>query len=422
MRNVLALVLVLSLAAPVVADVTLVSDGRSDYEIVIPAEPTRVVALAAQELQHFVEQSTGVQLPIVKAAGPGEAHVYLGPNPASEAAGITVDDLQPEGYHLRTTGRDLHIVGEDTSGDPTAILVNYPVHCGTLSGVYDLLESYAGVVFAWHDDLGTVVPSRREITIPELDVTRAPSWMYRTLAYGPEKGTYQLYGRRLRLGARFSMSHSHAWFRILPAEQYGQDHPEYYALVNGERITTYYLGHHGGQLCTSNPDVVRLAAQAAFDFFEAHPDRAMFAISPNDGGGYCQCDNCRALDGGDYLEGDLTRPVLTDRLLHFYNAVAELVAAVYPDKYLGAYMYADYVAPPKREQVHPNLFLLQATNSAMGQGRNWDVEKQWEQQWTTGARTRSSTCRLSTPAESPARVLGALSHMPHPLRRRRAPP
>ncbi|HUS79633.1 MAG TPA: hypothetical protein VM283_00110, partial [Armatimonadota bacterium] len=76
MRNAALLVLALSVAAPVVAEVSLVADGRSDYEIVIPASPTGVVALAAQELQHFVEQSTGVQLPIVKEADAGRAHVY----------------------------------------------------------------------------------------------------------------------------------------------------------------------------------------------------------------------------------------------------------------------------------------------------------------------------------------------------------
>jgi len=85
------------------------------------------------------------------------------------------------------------------------------------------------------------------------------------------------------------VSHSHSWFAICPLSKYGKDHPEYFALVNSARVN-HYDGDdnsHGGELCTSNPEVVQVFIQAACDYFKANPDRDMFSISPNDGGGFC---------------------------------------------------------------------------------------------------------------------------------------
>ena len=373
---------------PVAADLTLVKDGASGYDIVLPEKATRPARFAANELQQFIEQSTGVKLPIVTQVRPGPGHLFVGPSAASTAAGVRPDDLEPEGFHLRVLGQDAHLVGSDTDGDPTRIGSNYPVNTGTLSAVYDFLERFLGVVFAWDDELGTVVPRHTTVTIPAVDLTANPGWSYRALAYGPADATYGIYGRRLRLGHPFSVQHGHNWFGILPVGTYGKEHPEYYALVRGERQAKYYMGSHGGQVCTSNPAVIEIFAQAAMAYFTANPDRDMFSLSPNDGGGFCECADCRALDGGEFLPDDPSMPVLTDRMLHFYNAIAERVAPTCPGKLLGAYVYSYYQRPPVREKtLHPMLYLMQATNSAFGQGQGWQAEHEGEKKWVALTRT-----------------------------------
>ncbi|TWU66838.1 hypothetical protein V7x_24090 [Crateriforma conspicua] len=363
------------------AEIVLVRDHASDYEIVQGPNPGPVVRLAASELQEFIRKSTGVALPILKAASPEKGRVFVGANPASKALGITPDDLQPEGFHLRTVGRDIHIVGADTHGTPQIISSNYPVQCGTINGVYELLERHVGVLFAWHSELGTVVPHRDEIVLPDLDITDAPDWHYRKLAYGPEGHEYKLFGRHLRLGSIRDTRYGHAWFRILPVEKYAAEHPEYFALVDGKRQTSHYLGHNGGQVCTSNEQVIEIFANAAIDYFNKNPTKTMFSISPNDGGGFCECEACRALDGGEMLADDPEKPVLTDRLLVFFNAIAERVARVHPDKLLATHVYSYYKHSPQREKVHPNLWLSHATNSAENQGRGWEAEHEHEKRW-----------------------------------------
>lgn len=152
-------------------------------------------------------------------------------------------------------------------------------------------------------------------------------------------------------------------------------------------MTSYYSGRHGGQVCTTNPEVIELFAQAAIEQFREVPTRDMFSISPNDGGGFCRCAKCRALDV-EYLDEARHEPVLTDRLLTFYNAVAERVTKAFPDKLLGAYVYSYYTRPPRRVRPHPNLALFLATNSARHQGMDWQQEQAWEAEW------RSLTPRL----------------------------
>lgn len=90
----------------------------------------------------------------------------------------------------------------------------------------------------------------------------------------------------------------HAFGTMAPPSKYGPSHPEYYALVNGKRLWQNYDGKHGAQLCTSNPDVIRLVIDYCNRTFEEHPDYQTISISPNDGGGFCECERCRRLDTG----------------------------------------------------------------------------------------------------------------------------
>jgi hypothetical protein len=339
-----------------VQDLVLSAPGA--YEIVREERALPVVSLAARELQLFVERSSGVKLPIMTAPTPGKGHVFVG----------TAAGLRPEGFRIRAVGRDLRIEGDDSPGDPERIRRERPVRCGTLFGVYEFLERFAGVVFAWHDDLGTVAPPRAEIRVPaDVEIVQAPDWTSRTIINTPPGSTSGLFGRRLRLGASVETDYTHHWHRILPVDP---ARPEFFALVKGERRTSYYLKNHGGQVCTSNPDVIELFARAAIEHFAKNPADGVFPISPNDGKGFCECEPCRAQDP------------LSDRILAFYNAVAERVVRAHPTKKLGGFVYARYARPPVRVKPHPSLLLAHATNSAHAQGMGWAREREDERAWT----------------------------------------
>ena len=168
-----------------------------------------------------------------------------------------------------------------------------------------------------------------------------------------------------------------------PPQVYGPTHPEYYALVGGtrERDWTKFDGAHEYQLCTSNPEVVRLAVEWVRKFFQDNPGVDIVSISPNDGLGFCECDRCRALDYEEPMKpGELIEirsrphPVITDRIFAFANAVAEGVAATHPDKRLLILAYTAYRKPPRQVKPHPNLVIQYADNSDF----HWDPRRKAE--------------------------------------------
>ena len=355
-----------------------------DYEIVTAPEANPATMLAAKELRMWFKESTGVELPQVTEASKAKKHLFLGPNAWSAAAGVTADGLKAEGYRLRTIGDDIHIVGVDVHRGSLEPKRTSGTQTGTLSGVIDLLERCAGIRFFWHDKLGTIVPKNERVVVPELDITAEPEWKYRWLAYSPEgKCGDDMFARRLRLGHSHTVTHSHAWHQIAPVEKFGKEHPEWFAEIDGVRKPEYYLEHHGGQVCTTNAEVIDLFAKAAVTYFNEHPERDMFSVSPNDGSGFCTCAKCRALDNGVRADG---KPILTDRLITFYNAIAEKVSVAHPTKLLGAYAYSFYREPPVKVKPHASLYLVHATNSAFHQGTGWPEEREMEQKWRSGAK------------------------------------
>lgn len=373
--------LFLLLATSALADDRVQFDhGHSDYEIVTAADANPATMLAAKELRTWIKQSSGVELPLATVPSDGRKHVFIGPSQwASSAKG-----LKPEGYRLKTIGEDIHIVGFDVHRGSLEPKRNSATQTGTLSGVCDFLERCLGIQFLWHDKLGTIVPQHERMVVPDLDIDTAPAWTYRRLAYSPEGMCAEdMFARRLRLGHSHTVSHSHAWFQIMPVEQYGKEHPEWFAEIDGKRKPEYYMEHHGGQVCTTNAAVIEVFAKAAIDYFNTQPTRDMFSLSPNDGGGFCTCAKCRALDNGVRADG---RPILTDRLITFYNAIAERVVKVHPTRLLGAYAYSFYREPPEKVKPHPNLYLVHATNTAFHQGVGWPEEHAMEQQWRSGAK------------------------------------
>ena len=110
--------------------------GKSDYAIVLPQNASPSQQRAAQELQHFLGQIAGVQLPIVDdspaSLGQVRAAIALGDNRLLRESGISVDwaKLGDEGFLIVAQAPHLFIVGSPRRG--------------TMYGVYGFLEDDLG--------------------------------------------------------------------------------------------------------------------------------------------------------------------------------------------------------------------------------------------------------------------------------------
>ena len=149
-----------------------------------------------------------------------------------------------------------------------------------------------------------------------------------------------------RLGGKTGqalINHSVHW--LVPYERYGAEHPEYYALVDGGRDTDRRGG--GPQLCVTNPEVARIAAESVHRYLAEHPDAQNVSVSQADTDRYCRCEACEAINR---REGTPMGAHLA-----FVNAVAELVEPAYPEVKIGTLAYWYTRRPPATIRPRANV-------------------------------------------------------------------
>lgn len=359
----------------------IVDRGATRYEIVTARDALSTTHLAAKELQRFLRQASGVTLPIVSMAHRNKRQIFI--------AGV--GGLKPHGFTIETRGKNIHLNGRDSGGSTPRVDYIDPIHRGTCNAVYEFLERFVGVRWFWGDELGDVVPKMNRITVPAIiNIRQEPFFDYRALPYGPAGTFHGNWARRNRLGSAMTMHHAHAQQNIVPIDEWARrGHPEYAAMVGGKRRVGSDRGTNQGHICTTNPEVIQLVADAARFFLRDHPERAMYSISPPDGSGLCRCDRCASYDVPGYrIEEGVRRgrPVATDGMLRFYNAVAEIVAKDHPDRLLGGLIYNEYLYPPRREErAHDMLALVVAPNLAreLWNDQVWDFWRDLYRRWNS---------------------------------------
>jgi hypothetical protein len=121
--------------------------------------------------------------------------------------------------------------------------------------------------------------------------------------------------------------------------------PELFALINGERSPR--------QHCLSSPRLLEVVV-AEIKKQRAQGRGPILGMGPNDGGGFCECDGCRQLDGGD-LDPFSFEPSVTDRYIWFFNRVLDQLADDWPDTKIAFYIYHAYMRPPVRWTPNPKI-------------------------------------------------------------------
>ncbi|MFW5867992.1 MAG: hypothetical protein ACOCX2_09265, partial [Armatimonadota bacterium] len=160
--SVLSCVLMLTTAG--VSDaITLVADGTPRAVIVTADEPSRTVERAVDELNYWIERITGTTLPVVEHGdwdGEGTP-VAVGGSPFTEARGLDVSDLGPEGALVQATDDYVALLGRDEAPVET---VSWR---GTYYAVMELVGKAFGVRVIWPGELGEVYPTAATLEVPE---------------------------------------------------------------------------------------------------------------------------------------------------------------------------------------------------------------------------------------------------------------
>ena len=298
----------------------------------MPAEAAAREKQAAEELVEHLRLISSATLSVVTpdALPGGMTPVFLGAAADAALDGATrAAGDNPSSFALRVTPARVDIRGLSDEG--------------TLFGVYELLEQL-GVRWYTPGDMGRVLPSAPTVQISAQETVQAPSMELRLLQPWTSVTTGWIARQRLGGKQRSTGAHGIPPYTGSAGKRIFQEHPEYFALIDGTRRLR--------QICTSNPGAAELTAQTIRDRYEPTTEKFYVGMGPNDGGGYCECPDCKALDGGvfDPFYGGTAH---TGRYIEFYNRVLALLEKDYPNLHIVWYIYAAHMMPPP-ESIKPN--------------------------------------------------------------------
>jgi hypothetical protein len=416
-----AVVLAATAFATPLRAVTLVDQGKPRAVILLPAGPSPVAEEAARVLRDHVRQMSGAELPVRRedptaaAPAPGQAWVLVGEGKLAAKLGLSSQGLGPGGIVLSAKGEVLALfgTGAHTPADPH----------GTRYAVTTFLEDQLGVRYLWPGELGKVVPRRDTITVADFQRRFTPPLAQRrvrSLGYhdrlqvgldrlGFTKADYERLQAEARhteaespdwfgwqrLGGTLNLNSGHAFGHLWA--KYGKDHPDWFALQpNGSRDQS--RNPDRARLCVSNPELIAAIAREKIEELDRNPGLLGVSLGPNDGGytTFCTCPKCEALDSpkgrkvmlADFTGGsrrDFEHVSLTDRMVSFWNAIAEQVAKVHPDKLLVVDAYSAYAAPPVERKLHPNLVVRFAPLGYHDEDYRQESLRDWEA-WSKAAK------------------------------------
>jgi hypothetical protein len=300
--------------------------GQPQVAILLPEKAKERLMPIAQELQRWLGEVIGVQ-PKIEAFSPEAKGIVLGTSSEfpKQARKERLNGLGNEGFVVRTERERLWLLANTDLG----------LH----HAVFAFLEAI-GCRWFFPDPVWTVIPKQPNLTV-RLNLREKPAFRWRNIWYewGPRTpklaADYEAWMKHNRQYGDLPVDCGHAYERYITHGEF-EKHPEWFALVSGKRRPT--------QLCVSNPEVQRRVIDGVLNLFRKDPKRIMASVEPNDGGGYCECENCRAIGSP------------SDQAFSLANKVAEAVRKEFPDKFVGLLAYAFHSDPPKFPLL-PNVYV-----------------------------------------------------------------
>ncbi|MEW6220251.1 MAG: DUF4838 domain-containing protein, partial [Thermodesulfobacteriota bacterium] len=318
-----------------------IADGISDCSIVIPSKAYDSEKHAAGELQIYFEKMSGARVAVVSEdKAPAGCAILVGNT--KQGSTIVTDEeaasLGEEGFVLRARGDKFVIRGGGQRG--------------TLYGVYGLLENHLGIRWLAKDT--TIIPRRQTIDLTSVEDRQRPMMEYREPyffeAFDADWAAHnRVNGKSFHLeerhghGTTYLGNYVHTFDQLVPPWKYFGDHPEYFSLVEGKRISY-------GQPCLSNPDVLKIVKGEVLRLAaESNGRPAIISVSQNDNFDACTCEKCLAMDN---KEGS---PAGT--LLNFVNQVADEVAEEYSNILIDTLAYNYTEKAPLTIKPRPNMVI-----------------------------------------------------------------
>jgi len=317
---------------------TLFADQKSSYRIAIDAQASESEKWAAKELQHWLKQAGGAELPIQDLSQPFSGpQIIIGYNDVVKAkTGEPKPANLDESFRYFNSGANLFIYGGAMRG--------------SMYGVMAFLENELGC--RWYTPEVSVIPEKKTYSFDWLDHSEKPGVRVRNDFYF--EAFNPAWAARNRMNGTLGFAESakqpggtenywavHTFYPLVPPEEFFGKHPEYYSLIDGKRT------HDHAQLCLTNPDVLKIIVERIKKRMHDSPEYLIYDVSQNDWRNPCQCEKCQAIVQKEGSESGL--------IIWFVNQVAEAVEKEFPDKFIGTLAYQYTRTPPKYIRPRNNV-------------------------------------------------------------------
>jgi hypothetical protein len=292
---------ILALTCLLLLSVSLRAGGLFDAgvwaPIMLPAEPEVDELSAARTLADWCERVTGVR-PETRYEAKGVRSpalaIYVGRTAAARSAGVKAPVEEGDSARRAVVGQSVFLLGNN----PGATRIAVGRFC----------EQHLGVFFAFPGELGADWQPRYQIGFPGPDEFR-PDFRWRQLSGLNELSEDWAFS----VGFGRTPAFSHGLYRIFDPKLYKQE-PMLFPMVGGKSIEP-----KGDALDPNphldNPRAPEIGAKYAREFFKQNPDAFSVPFGVND---TLKFDDSAESEGW-YRD----RPVRTDYVFGFYNAVAD---------------------------------------------------------------------------------------------------
>ena len=309
--------------------------GKSAYRISLSPNASESEKWAAKELQHWLKEISGVEIPISTSdmswSGP---QIVIGYQPdITKITGSTEPLSLDESFRYFNSGPNIYIFGGKQRG--------------TMYGVFSFLENELGC--RWYSPKVSVIPKRDELKFTWYNHSEKPGVRVRNDFYyeafepiwAARNRVNGSMGFREQPGGIESYWGVHTFYPLMPPEEFFKKHPEYYSMIDGKRT------YDRAQLCLSNPEVLKIMTERIKKRMVESPEYLIYDVSQNDWHNDCECDKCQAIVKKYGTESGI--------MIWFVNQVAEAVEKEFPDKFIGTLAYQYTRTPPKNIKPRNNV-------------------------------------------------------------------
>jgi hypothetical protein len=304
---------------------------------------------SVEDLREYLQKATGSVFTTGNFSGStNQEGIYL------ILYGPSVPLAATDAKKLMTGGiEDFIIVG---TAEKLLIIASHPT--GLSRGIYSYLDQL-GCKWYFPGDVWTHIPVLKNIEIRQKKYV-TPSFALRDF-FGTGglfpvpsiteddivKANWEDWKRRNRMGGSVRLG-GHYWETFnLRYKKELLDHPEYLAEIKGKRVEW----HVSSKFCISNKALQELfvgdrvkAMREELKKSGYSAEKIIIGVDPSDGGGHCECGNCKKMGS------------VSDRVFFLANLVAKKFAAESSRAYVNLYAYNEHAAPPALS-LEPNVIV-----------------------------------------------------------------